>query len=78
METRTLRKVEKMNEMIKKLAGKEVLIRVPVQYGRLSREPRKCKIVNIEKINDKYKVTLRICKGEKGNLRCDNGIRSLK
>ena len=64
---------------IKKLIGREVLIRVPVQYGKLSKKSRRCEIINIEKVDYKeagiypedcdnqpfFKVTFRICKGEK-------------
>ena len=55
------------DQFFQQLIGKEVLIRVPVQYGKLSKEPRICKIISISKENEnKFWVTFRICKGEKG------------
>lgn len=81
-------RIERMNKKrtqsilkrVSELIGKEVMIRVPAQYGKLSKEPRRCKIVNVEEAEYEeagiqpedydyqpfFKVTFRICKGEKG------------
>jgi len=69
-----------LKELREKLIGKKVLLRVPAQYGKLSKEKRYCKIIDIEKSNYEevgirpddwnnqpfFKVTFRICKGERG------------